>query len=354
MRAPETLALALCAWLGGCGACEPNREPPTKSEASSPSVSAASAAPGASHAEHLPIRRAPGLPCRAITVEGEVTVEHRTAPPLAVAAVDALDASGTDAATPLARASEVPPDGWIALAPASRLVVKDPRTTRETTWLGPGLARVCVDLSEEAWLWSGTFESTSGSGEAPGAEQWVVTPLGVVRFGAAALEVSVSAGARGVGLNLSRGTAFVWPARDATVRAEPLDSGTIAVARSEADGGPLDEGWSRIASGGVRLSPGSSRQGRAPEASTPAAASAAIQVCAGMGRSARELAESLLAGDAGAAAAQQQVAVRRLARAACAVAALRVEMLAPQGDKTGLAASLADASALWRTPPLLR
>ena len=353
MGARETLAFVLCACLEGCGACEPNREPPTKQEASSPPAPLLSTSPSTGHAERPPARR---VPCRAITVEGQVTVERQAAPPLAV--IDAYDASGSDASTPLQRAAEIPAEGWVSLASASRLVVKDPRTTRETTLRGPGLARVCVDLAEEVWLWSGTFESTPGSGETPGAEEWIVTPLGVVRFGAAALDVGVSAGARAVQVSLSRGTAFVWAARDATLHAEAGDAGPRAAAGGGDSGGAgessLDEGWFRVSTGELRLFPAGPRQSRPPDAATAAGAKSAVLVCARMGKSARELAESVLAGDADGTAAHNQVTARRLARAACAIAALRVELLPPHDDKASLASSLADADALWRTPPLLR
>jgi hypothetical protein len=96
--------------------------------------------------------------CRAIAVDGDAHLETQGAHP--------------DAAAPMAVQDRIPGDVWIALGAKGRLVVRDPRTARETTAAGPGRVRMCVDAQEESWLAGDgvSFESTAGAGEAPGSE----------------------------------------------------------------------------------------------------------------------------------------------------------------------------------------
>ena len=51
-----------------------------------------------------------------------------------------------------------------------------PRTGRELSFIGPALVEPCVG-TDEAWLVRGRFLGSRGTGESPGAEQWVVTPF---------------------------------------------------------------------------------------------------------------------------------------------------------------------------------
>jgi hypothetical protein len=274
------------------------------------------------------------LPCRAIAVDGDVRAESEARPLLVAQA-------------PIAAA------GWLTLGPGARLVAKDPRSSRETTFRGPARVRACVGGAEESWVAAGTFESTVGAGESPGAEEWVVTPLGVVRFGAARLAVQVSSRRwprDGVRLALNDGTAFVWMARDASERS--VDGGVAPA--------PDEEGWVRVAAGSVvtlvaraALVALASTGGRTPLD----AARSAVETCTSIGTSARDLASALLGGDAAVGpTAVRQVTTRRLARAACAVAALRLDRV-PSGDapaaaaKATLAASLHAAFDLWRGLP---
>jgi hypothetical protein len=80
--------------------------------------------------------------------------------------------------------------GWMSLAGGDSVTITLPRTGRELAFVGPALVQPCVG-TDEAWLARGTFQGSRGSGESPGAEEWVVTPFGVVRYGAAILEVAV-------------------------------------------------------------------------------------------------------------------------------------------------------------------
>jgi hypothetical protein len=324
------LLLALVAADSGCGACEPD---PTLAPQDGPTSSVVPLATGSTPLA-APARRRPVLTCRATAADGDVRTD-------------------ADASVLVPTRTELPTDGYLTLGVNTRLVAKDPRTTRETTFRGPGRVRVCVDSLEESWLASGSFESSAGAGEIPGAEEWVVTPLGVTRFDAARLTVQVLprryARAPGspavppeparpttaldeVRIRVSEGVAFMWIADDASV------------------GGPAgaatEEGWSRLTQGVVTL---------IPTATRPAlkAARAAVDACAVLGRSTRDLASALLAADGSAdgAMAARHVTTRRLARAACAVAALRVDIL-PATDRAGMLAMVTDAASLWRALPI--
>ncbi|HEY4013403.1 MAG TPA: hypothetical protein VGM06_08700 [Polyangiaceae bacterium] len=268
--------------------------------------------------------------------------------------------SEDDAGTPVGLASGIAPDPWIDLLPGARLVAKDPRTTRETTFRGPARVRVCIDSMEESWLDTGLFESSVGAGESPGAEEWVVTPLGVVRFAAAKLGVQVSphrgtrapaqakAGATAgklpplahetVRVTVTEGVAFVWVASDAGVRG----------AERHVDASVDDQGWRRVSDDTAVLT------STAP-ASSLDLARAAVSTCETVGKSAHDLANALLSSDTGLTqVAARQVATRRLARAACAVAALRVGALPADEDPAATesaAASLRDSLALWHELP---
>jgi hypothetical protein len=304
--------VALIGSAGGCGACEPNKTPPP-----SPSASASAAPPPASLPSARPPRPQPKLACRAITVEGDVHVEPAAGP--------AADAG----LTPVLLQGLAPTEAWVGLAKGARLVVKDPRTTRETSLRGvpgPARARVCVGFAEESWVTAGRFESSVGAGEAPGAEEWIVTPFGVVRYGAAKITVDVQP--RDAEVKLESGVAFAW----------------MPVAPTPADAG-LEDGWVRLAQGTSHL------QSHEPAGGADAARTA-LDRCKTLAASARALAAQVMSPqgvDGGTIAAQ--VSTRRLARASCAVATLRVHAL-PEADAAPLLRSLGEANASWSAVPV--
>jgi hypothetical protein len=306
--------------LQGCGACEPDRTPAAKGDSSpdapSPTITMTRSSAVDTVHQSQPL-------CRVLAIDGDVRVDT------------SAGQSEADGGPVLAIRSEIPPLGWLSLGANARLVAKDPRTARETIFRGPGRARVCVDLGEESWVAAGTFESALGTGEAPGAEEWVVTPLGVVRFGGGKVRLEVLG--KRVRVSVASGAAFLWMAGDASTRI--------------GDGGAprtIDDGWARIPDGDATLTASTSR--------TPLdVARDALEKCTQLARSARDLTSKLLAGDAESATAAQQVVARRLARAACAVASLRADILpAPDASsevKSRLSSSLGEAAALWRSLP---
>lgn len=286
--------------------------------------------------------RGPSRPvCRAIAVEGDARLD--------------LDA---DASTTIAVQERILGNSWIALSPAARLVVREPKTARETTVRGPGRARMCVDsqnggaggAGDESWLAAGDFESSPGSGEYPGAEQWVVTAQGVVRYAAA--KVTVHARPGSASLAVAEGAAFVWAADDAGIAATPATTES--------------EGWQRVASGGRATLTAKAPSKALSEAArnAPDAARAAAAQCLQLATRARKLAVALLTpslhaaddplpSEAGAGGpAGEQVRTRRLARAACAVAHLRAESLTePARGGEGLAQMLREGDSAWRDLP---
>jgi hypothetical protein len=219
----------------------------------------------------------------------------------------------------------------VVVAPGARLVAKDPRTTRETTVSGPARARVCVDHREEAWIGEGTFESATGSGETPGAEQWVVTPDTVIRYAAARLRVEVSS--RGSTAALLSGTAFVWaPGPISLERSPRKDAGDAAGPRHE---DASDAPWRRVSDATVHVA----------RASAADAGPSSADECAARADRSQRLAGALFArpGLGGAEAGEQiaeQVRERRLARASCALASVRVALLPPSAEAEHAAAAL--------------
>lgn len=305
-------AAAVC--TGGCGACEPS--PPQGNDGAAASGAAATASapppPIDSARAHPPAQR---LACRSIAVEGDVHVETT---------VDA-------GVVPLLIEGLVPTEGWLALGKGAKFVAKDPRTTRETTFRGPGRVRACVGYAEESWIGAGGFDSTMGSGESPGAEEWVVTPLAVIRYAAAKLSVDVRPKEETLSVT-GGGVAFLWLGDDARFR---LVNGGASEKK--------DEGWIRLDGSAVSVTPASGT----PD--TLDAARGALDRCSTLAKSTRELTSTLMAGGADAAVVTQQVTSRRLARAACDVANLRISALPPSEASMGLAKSLVEADAAWTT-----
>jgi hypothetical protein len=300
----EILVAALLI-LAGCGACEPDRAPSPAPSVTASSPAVASLALSGAPLRHRSASQHP-LACRVVTLDGDALIE----------------APGQDAGTaPLLLQGLAPPDAWIDLAAASRFVARDPHTTRETTFRGPARVRVCVGFAEESWIASGRFQSSVGAGESPGAEEWVVTPSGVVRYAAA--DVSVEVMRLGAEVTLTGGAAFAWG---------------IATDNAPA---ATDEGWRRLLPGKTHL------------AMHDEPVSASVGRCVSLASSARNLAAQVMAPDGGAAGdtITRQVSTRRLARAACAVATLRVSAL-PPADAAPLLRPVADANSAWSGLPM--
>jgi hypothetical protein len=341
MRARAVLAASLLAPpLASCGACEPGStsSAPAGDGGSawtgigSTATTSALAAAASSHRHPWADASPPPsrLFCRAMDVRGDVRREG-------AASDDSSGDGGTgagDAGATITTLAELPHRGWLTLAAGARLVAKDPRNGRETNFEGPARVRPCVGADEETWVAAGTFASSPGAGEAPGAEEWVVTPLGLVRYGTGSVKVVVAPA--DVTVTVGSGVSWLWPAGGATSTMSPLgDAGPPPAA----DAGSV-EGWMRL-EGVVAHVRGRPRP-------TPAGAAKA---CAALAQTAHDDAAAVLAGEAGPALVSSQVVERRLARAACAVAQLLLET-APSPVDPDLAHSAAVADSAWRALPL--
>lgn len=294
-----------------------------------PSASAAPSAAAGEHAEH----HATGfnLPCRAVAVDGDVRPIHG----------DLMD--GGTIEPPIALQAIVPEGVWLVAGDHARLVAKDPRTTRETAFVGPARFRACVAHREESWVGAGHFDSAVGAGESPGAEEWLITPFAVIRYSAAKLHVEVAATATHI--VVETGPAFVWAADDA--RALRRDRATPG------DGGPddaTDLPWRRVGEGTMHVI----------STASPAARSA-VDACVERARHTEELTRAMRAGapaagpDAGVTPGEriaEQVRARRLARASCALASVRVALSGDADTRRDLEAALGDANARWAAVPL--
>jgi hypothetical protein len=182
--------------------------------------------------------------------------------------------------------------GWVTLAAADRVTVTLPRTGREIGFFGPGLIDPCVG-TDEAWVVRGEFHGSRGSGESPGAEEWVVTPFGVVRYGAAILEVVVDDAS--VHASLKGGTATILAEGASTWELLETDASTQVV-----KGAPLGK----------------------------AGTAASDERCAKASAAAKSLEDALVLPDAAASPGFGDLAMRAndahvLMRAACAIAKLR-------------------------------
>jgi hypothetical protein len=263
-----------------------------------PTADAASAPVAGGHASATPAAPPSHLPCRAIDLAGAVAL-----------------AAG-DAGSQVLSVQANLPDGWLVVGAGGKFVAKDPRTARETTFMGPARVRSCVEGAEESWVSEGAFESSAGTGEAPGAEEWVVTPDTIVRYIAARLHVDVRPS--GTTATISAGVAFIWPPQ------RPAATGDA-------------DGWQRAEGAQTVLVP----------RGIDADAAAGLARCTALARRTRTLTEALLSGAADAGAVVEQVTSRRLARAACDVARLRLTDSGAAHLPPDWSAQLAEADRLW-------
>jgi hypothetical protein len=263
-------------------------------------------------------------PCRVTGVDGTVSLT-----PLEGVQ---KDASASPALT-IRASADLPDDVWVDVGKASKFSTRDATSTREAVYSGPGRFHACIDRREEAWIASGVFESVGGAGERPGGEQWVATPLGEARYGAAKLKIIVDATT--VEIKVSSGTGYFWAA-----------GGVNVETYSEAGAPPTgnDQGWVRLdgAMGAIFTSP-------KPVLNVHGTPSIMAE-CFKFAADTASLASSLTkpnadVGDIG----PKHIVARRQARAACAVAALRIAALPATQFREDLAAKVKRADTQWKS-----
>ncbi len=255
--------------------------------------------------------------CRAIAVSGPM---HRVGSLTAAADAGALSSG------------ELAGDDWIDLGPNSKLSIKNGKTSREAIFEGSGSVRVCVGGEEEMWLPLGAFSSVSGSGEAPGAEQWIITPHGIVRYDAA--RVRVTAGVAWTDVTLDSGSAWVFPI-DAAYRkdAASKDAGREGVPVPKGE-----DGW-------VSAPPGQTLALFARRST-----SQIVTDCEAAAKAAHELAVAIASNDASLAeAAPKHVRARQKAHAICSVAELTASRTLDLVERERMLTRAQAANALWRS-----
>ena len=242
---------------------------------------------------------------------------------------------------------------WLALAAHASFTVRTLETGRELRFEGPGRVRACA--GDVALVAEGSAIGLPGSGEAPGAEQWVATACGVARWASGVHRFS---GARDAcKLQSSLGAAQLYVASDVTVAEVAVDGGAPPDpdAGTGAGGGSPNKAasWRRIdGRRAFALQPRGAIDGGAGVKTALGAcehaADAVQKVAAAMLPDAR--ADGGSGGDGGTGTsmgelAERSVVARGIARAACAVAAVRVALA---GSAPADEARLMAASIRWR------
>jgi hypothetical protein len=219
---------------------------------------------------------------------------------------------------------DVAGDSFLTLAGGGHLALKNGTTTREMIFDGPGDIRACVNGDEEMWLTSGVYTSVVGAGESPGAEVWIVTPQGVIRYGSGA-RLHVNVGVARADIVLQNGGAFAYA----------VDG--ISTTRDAGEAlHPSAEGWYALPTGTVSLA---SKRG----------ASQILGDCEQAAKAAHDLAVQIGTRDASLAeAAPRHVVLRQKAHALCAVAELVAARSFDRGERERLLPRARAAAAKWR------
>jgi hypothetical protein len=121
--------------------------------------------------------------CRVMALRGHASVREVSAPD--------GDHGKLGAGRALARGDLLPEGGVVELDPGGELTVQATVSTREITVVGPARIEACPSGDELVRLARGKVTAMPGAGVRPGAEVWVATPLGVVRFNDARIEIDL-------------------------------------------------------------------------------------------------------------------------------------------------------------------
>jgi hypothetical protein len=221
------------------------------------------------------------------------------------------------AGAPLAAGARLDGPPALELAPKATLHLVHTSSTRQWVVSGPARLVACAGGAEELSLARGSLRVAPGAGVRPGAEVWIGTPFGSLRYADAQAEIS--ADARALTLRIASGE--VWFA--------PL-------------GGSTNEEQ--------RLAPGSTRLEAAPYRLP---SERAIERCGRDAELAQSRAQALLgplSRPLGQLAAEH-VRARQRAHASCASAQAATLAQAPARDHEAGFAALARYDQLWRAVP---
>lgn len=309
------VALAACDKKDVASGTEGGAASPVVASGSAPATAYPSIPSGVFTTMPHPIAQPPAavVKCRVMAQEGKATLAN----------VDAADAGASDAGPRAVHITDVLPDGaWIDLAEGSKVGIKVARSGRELSFVGPGRVRVCVGDDADTWLVRGRLDAGAFGGEPAGAELWVGTPMGSVRYPSTRFALTVD---KDLSITLETGTVWFF---------DRLDSKPAA--RTNLD----PEGFFRVST-------------TFKTDASSASAAELVRQCDALAGKAAGLAQRIRTTDGGIGAlAAEHVASRRTARAACLWASTRLaaEKPAAQAQMRDLLRVLADADGKWRTP----
>jgi hypothetical protein len=288
--------------------------------------------------------------CRAMSLRGDARLTLPS-PGTARAGAGSADPS----AWRWLKTGELVPDGAIiSLGDGGTLTVQATVSTREMTIVGPATAEVCPGGDEAVRMSRGKATSFPGAGVRPGAEVWVATPLGVVRFNEAQIEIDVpGADAERLRVTVVTGQATYVPANGVTIvpAGEP-DAGRSA---EPSAGQNAAAGAKGTAEGLLALSPGTTLEASRPKATPARWQRDLVAACARRASAAREAGQKVAAAGrsnrpALADFAAAHVQARQLARAACESARAAGVMPTAQYD-AAIRADLDRADESWKALP---
>ena len=174
-------SIVAVAWVCGASACTPRRKDASRDDspplvASVPVTSSTHDATGTPPLAASDFVHATHRACRAKSLKGKATL--RTSP--------------DEPPRPLVQGDLLPEEARLELAPDTELSLQATVSTREIALRGPAALVACPGGEEEVRVAFGTISGFPGVGVRPGADVWIATPLGVVRFSDAQLDVVVA------------------------------------------------------------------------------------------------------------------------------------------------------------------
>jgi hypothetical protein len=209
-RALPSRALAGAAVLLAFG-CSRDADPLASSSATAVPVSADSRTPGAP-ALSVPGARAPLPAVAGASSPPAVAAARPAAPAVASAPACRVMAVSGD----IARGEEPvrAGDAWndsvaVELGPQATVRLMHTSSTRQWTLTGPARFVACDGGTEEIVLARGALRTEPGAGVRPGAEVWIGTPFGSLRYADARAELEVTTAA--LGLRVASGPLWFAP-----------------------------------------------------------------------------------------------------------------------------------------------
>ena len=277
--------------------------------------------------------------CRVMALHG---TKPATSRPLAPSTHDGEgERGGVDAQAlrSLARGDLVPEGELIELPAGTELTVQATVSTRELTLVGPATAEACPGGEEAVRLARGRVSAFPGAGVRPGAEVWIATPLGVVRFSDAKIEIAVP------GVDADRLEVAVITGQATFVPAAGVVAAAASASRADANAG-----------GALALAAGVPFQASRPAVAVARWVRDLVRACVRQADVARKAAELVVSPKDAARAslgdlAFAHVRARQNARAACE-AAWTAGALAPGLLDATLRADLEAAGATWKGTPV--